>query len=236
MGTDPVMQVNDPSLHRLLAWLSPSYPTGAFSYSHGLEWAVEAQSVRGLQDLLEYVETAVTRGGGWIDAVLFVHIWRNVSGNRAWAKLDELVELSGAFRASAETALESRQQGSAFLQVTRRAWPHPFLDCFAEAWGERPLSHCAAVALTCAAHNVALEPALQAYLHAFAANLVSAGARLIPLGQTDAQIAIARLAPVIDRVCLQAMAGEIEDLGTAAPILELGSLQHETQYTRLFRS
>src|SRR5260370_39248072 len=208
------MPVNEPSLRRLLAWASPSYPTGAFSYSHGLEWAVEAQSVRGLQDLLEYVETAVTRGGGWIDAVLFVHIWRTVSGDRAWAKLGELVELAGAFRASAETALESRQQGSAFLQVTRHAWPHPFLDFFVEAWGERPLAHSAAVGLTCAGHNVALEPALQAYLHAFVANLVSAGARLIPLGQTDAQIAIARLAPVIDRMCLHAMAGAIEDLGT----------------------
>ena len=210
------MQLNDASLHRLLAWASPSYPTGAFSYSHGLEWAVEVQSVRGLEDLLEYVEIVLTRGGGWIDAVLFAHIWRTASGNRAWAKLEELVELCGAFRASAETALESRQQGSAFLQVTRQAWPHPFLDFFARAWGERPLSHCAAVALTCAAHNVALEPALQAYLHAFAANLVSAGARLIPLGQTDAQIAIARTAAVIDRVCLQAFACEVEDLGTAA--------------------
>jgi urease accessory protein len=230
------IQVNDASLYRLLTWASPSYPTGAFSYSHGLEWAVEAQSVRGLQDLLEYVETALTRAGGWIDAVLFTHIWRVVSGSRTWAKLEELVELSGAFRAGAETALESRQQGSAFLQVTRRAWPNPFLDFFAEQWGERPLSHCAAVALSCAAHGVALEPALQAYLHAFAANLVSAGARLIPLGQTDAQIAIARLAPVIDRVCRQAPVVEIEDLGTAAPVLELGSLLHETQYTRLFRS
>jgi urease accessory protein len=230
------MQLNDASLHRLLAWVSPSYPTGAFSYSHGLEWAVEVQSVRGVEDLLEYVEIVLTRGGGWIDAVLFAQIWRTASGNRAWGKLEELVELSGAFRASAETALESRQQGSAFVQVTRRAWPHPFLDFFAGAWGERPLSHCAAIALTCAAHNVALEPALQAYLHAFAANLVSAGARLIPLGQTDAQIAIARTAAVIDRVCLEAVACELEDLGTAAPVLELGSLLHETQYTRLFRS
>jgi urease accessory protein len=229
-------EMSDVALSRLLAWVSPSYPTGAFSYSHGLEWAVEAQSVRGLQDLLEYVETVMTRGGGWIDAVLFTNIWRAVSGSREWAQLDELVELSGAFRASAETALESRQQGAAFLQVTRRAWPHPFLDLFAVQWGERPVSHCAAVALACAVHDIALDPALQAYLHAFSANLVSAGARLIPLGQTDAQIAIARLAPVIDRVCREAAIASIEDLGTAAPILELGSLLHETQYTRLFRS
>jgi urease accessory protein len=229
-------QLNDSTLYRLLAWASPAYPTGAFSYSHGLEWAVEAQTVRNLPDLLEYIETALARGGGWVDAVLFVHIWRSASGKREWAKIDELVELAGCFRASSETALESRQQGTSFLQVTRRAWPHPFLESFAEKWGERPLSHCAAVALTCAAHDIAIEPALQAYLCAFSANLVSAGARLIPLGQTDAQIAIARLAPVIGRICSEALASEVADLGTAAPVLELGSLLHETQYTRLFRS
>jgi len=230
------MQLSDSSLQRLLAWVSPSYPTGAFSYSHGLEWAVEARSVLCLQDLLDYVETALRQAGGWVDAVLFVHIWRAARPQGGWEGLDELVELAGAFRGSAETALESRQQGSAFLQVSRRAWPYPFLDRFAERWGSRPLSHCAAVALTCAAHNVALEPSLQAYLHGFAANLVSAGARLIPLGQTDAQIAIARLAPVIADVCGQALVTDIEDLGTAAPLLEMGSILHETQYTRLFRS
>jgi urease accessory protein len=120
--------------------------------------------------------------------------------------------------------------------VTRRAWPHPFIDFFAECWGQRPLAHCAAVALSCAAHDIALVPALHAYLHAFAANLVSAGARLIPLGQTDAQIGMARLAPVIARVCRRAPSEELEDLGTATPVMEIGSLLHETQYTRLFRS
>ena len=233
-GQDLVM--NEASLYLLLTWASPSYPTGAFSYSHGLEWAVEAGSVRGLADLLEYVEAALSRGGGWIDAVLFAHIWRTATIAGASTELDDLVELAGAFRGSSETALESRQQGAAFLQVTRRAWQHPFLDTFAARWGERPLSHCAAAALSCAAHDVALAPALQAYLHAFAANLVSAGARLIPLGQTDAQTAIAQLASVIERVGKRALETDLDDLGTAAPALELGSLLHETQYTRLFRS
>lgn len=230
------MDMTEASLYRLQTWLSPSYPTGGFSYSHGLEWAVETGSVAGLEDLLEYVETALCRGGGWVDAVLFAHIWSVASGSREWSTLHDLIELAGAFRSSAETALESRQQGSAFLQVTRRAWPHPFIDFFAEAWDQRPLAHCAAVALSCAAHDIALAPALHAYLHAFAANLVSAGARLIPLGQTDAQIAMARLSPVIARVGQQAPLTGLDDLGTAAPVMEIGSLLHETQYTRLFRS
>jgi len=236
--------VNDAALYRLLTWASPAYPTGAFSYSHGLEWAVEAGSVRGVADLLGYTEAALARGGGWIDAVLFAQTWRaaTIGGpdthpqHGEWQELDECFELAGAFRGGAETALESRQQGAAFLQVTRRAWPHPLLDSFAKRWGERPIAHCAAVALACAAHGIAVRPALQAYLHAFAANLVSAGARLIPLGQSDAQIAIARLAPVIEAIVTHALQRPVDDLGTAVPLMELGSLLHETQYTRLFRS
>ncbi len=228
--------MNDASLYRLLAWTSPGYPTGAFSYSHGLEWAVEAGSVARLGDLLAYIEATLSRGGGWIDAVLFAHVWRAAGITGSAEALDEVAELAAAFRGSAETALESQQQGAAFLQVTRRAWPHPLLEAFAEKWSGRPLSHCVAVALTCSVHGIALVPALQAYLHAFAANLVSAGARLVPLGQTDAQIAIARLSPIIEVVGGRALRTGLDDLGTAAPGLEFCSFLHETQYTRLFRS
>jgi urease accessory protein len=194
------------------------------------------------------------------------------------AELYELTELAAAFRGSSETALESRQQGAAFLDVTRKAWPHPTLDAFAglvarphtrngdllpqhstqapaiEIAGAFPtsvnsiaapttiaahnaaVSHSIAVAVACAAHNVALVPALHAYLHAVTANLVSAGARLIPLGQTHAQIAIAQLAPTMSAIIERALPTSLDHLGTASPAVELCSLRHETQYTRLFRS
>jgi urease accessory protein len=223
------------ALYRLLAWTSPGYPTGAFSYSHGLEWAVEAGSVRDLSGLVEYVDAVLSRGGGWVDAVLFAHTWR-AAANAQPEVLDEVSELAAAFRGSAETALESHQQGVAFLDVTRKAWPHPTLDRFAERHAGSTIAHSVVVALACAAHGISLEPSLHAYLHAFAANLVSAGARLIPLGQTHAQIAIARLSPIITRVVERALNTALDDLGTAAPAIELYSLLHETQYTRLFRS
>ena len=235
----------DPALYKLLAWSSPGYPTGAFSYSHGLEWAVETGDVKNLQGLLDYVTAVLSRGGGWIDAVLFAHAWRAGSTPPAdlaalgeLADLDTLTQLAAAFRGSAETALESRQQGGAFLDVTRKAWPHPLLDAFAarQAQVGTPVAHCIAVAVACAAHEIALAPALHSYIHAVAANLVSAGTRLIPLGQTQAQIAIAQLSPVITAVAERAQAMSLDDLGTAAPAIELCSLRHETQYTRLFRS
>jgi urease accessory protein len=228
--------MNDSGLYLLLTWGSPSYPTGAFSYSHGLEWAVEAGAVRDLAGLQDYLDAVLCRGGGWTDAVLFVHVWRAATSYGVSPELDELMEFASALRGSSETALQSRQQGSAFLQVTRTAWPHRLLDELARRLSDNPVAHCAAVAVACAAHGVALEQGLHAYLHAFAANLVSAGARLIPLGQTDAQIGMARLATLITKVRDRALQAALQDLGTAAPVLELSSLRHETQYTRLFRS
>jgi urease accessory protein len=234
--------MTEPALYKLLTWSSPGYPTGAFSYSHGLEWAVETGDVKNLQGLLDYVTAVISRGGGWVDAVLFANAWRLVTRPHASAdpaaELDSLTQLASAFRGSAETALESRQQGGAFMDVTRKAWPHPALEAFAirQAQAGIPVAHCIAIAVACAAHEIARAPALNSYIHAVAANLVSAGARLIPLGQTQAQIAIAQLAPVITDVAERAQAVSLDDLGTAAPAIELCSLRHETQYTRLFRS
>lgn len=221
------------ALYQLLTWSSPSYPTGAFSYSHGLEWAVEEGTVRSADRLVDYVEAAISRGGAWVDAVLFVHAWRNADDPVA---LDKVAELAAAFRGSAETALESRQQGASFLQVTCSAWPHRLLDSFAARQLGRPIAHCVVVALACAAHGVALASALHAYVHSIVANLISAGARLIPLGQTDAQTALARLAPAVTAINQRALTSEVRDLGTATAGQELSCMLHETQYTRLFRS
>ena len=220
-------------LHMLLAWSSPSYPTGAFSYSHGLEWAVASGAVADADALQSYVDAVMRRGGGWVDEVCFAHA--HAAADRP-ETLDAVAELAAAFRGSAETALESHQQGRAFLDITRRAWPHPALDAFAERHAGWPVAHAVVMALASAAHGVALVAALNAYLHALAANLVSAGIRLVPLGQTDGQIAIARLATGIDTIAAAAGNAGLDDLGTAAPGLELCAMHHETQYTRLFRS
>ena len=227
---------------QLLAWCSPAYPTGAFSYSHGMEWAVERGTVNTPGELLDFITAVLERGGGWVDAVLFAHAWRAAHQPAAiWhgsarAQLRELAQLAAAFRGTAETALESRQQGAAFLDVTLKAWPHPRLAEFASDVRGQPVAQCVAVAVACAAHGIGLSAALHAFVQVIAANLVSAGARLIPLGQTDAQIAVARLASVVAATATRALSVDLDDLGTSAPALELCSMRHETQYTRLFRS
>ena len=222
------------ALYRLMTWLSPSYPLGAFSYSHGLEYAVESGLVRDRETLVAFVATAVSAGAGRSDGALLVSSWRAAAA-RDRAALDALAELAAAWRGTAETALESRAQGAAFLATTRAAWPHALLDALAlRHRGE--LSLPVAIGAAAAAHEVPLASALTAFLHAFSGGLVSAGVRLIPLGQSDGQRAVAALAPLVAAAAESVLATPLEEIGTAAPVIERCSMRHETQYTRLFRS
>ncbi len=220
-------------LYRLLAWFSPSYPIGAFSYSHGIEQAVEAGRIGDAASLAAWIGHILRHGAGWVDTVLLKEAYA-ASGDAG--RLDELADLAVAWRGSAETALESSQQGGSFLTITRSAWAHPALDAFVARRGERPLALSIAVGATAAAHRLDITAVLGAYLHAFAANLVSAAVRLIPLGQTDGQRALATLLPVVESIVPCALACGLEECGTAAPMVDISSMQHETQYTRLFRS
>ena len=218
------------ALYRLMSWLSPSYPVGAYTYSHGLEHAVEEKAVHDEESLTAWVSTVLLQGTGRIDGVLFREAWE-ATGTSDLPRLAEVAETGDAFQATAEFALESRSQGDAFLRATRAAWPAPALDRIADG-AVYPI----AVAVACAAHAIPLEPALHAYFHGFSANLVSAGVRLVPLGQTAGQKSLAALAAPVSEAVAHALSSPYEDLGSAAPLLDLASMHHETQYTRLFRS
>jgi urease accessory protein len=223
------------ALYRLLAWLSPSYPVGAYSYSHGLEWAVEAGLVRDRAGLTAWLATVLRDGGGWLDAVLLAH------GHGAVAADDEttwlqLRRLASAWTGTAELALETRAQGEAFAAASRASWPDADGRLARLLAGEPGPTYPLAVAAVTARHGVPLALALPAYLQAFAANLVSAAVRLVPLGQTDGQRAVAALEPVVAEVASLAPSCRLDELGTAAVVVDIGSMRHESQYTRLFRS
>ncbi len=215
-------------LFRLLAWLSPGFPVGAYSYSHGLEWAVEEGRVKDADSLAGWVAAAVTQGAGRVDAALFRAAWQAFTDcdedGLAWAE-----ERAKAQRATNETALESSAQGRAFLDTVLAAWPDPALRKWTD--GRAP-AYNIAVAVAAASAGIPLKDALAAYLQSFAANLVSAGVRLIPLGQTDGQRVLARLESAVRT----AAESPLESLGSAAPIIDWASVRHETQYSRLFRS
>jgi len=226
--------LREAGLYRLLTWLSPAYPVGAFSYSHGLEAAVAAGRVTNGDSLRHHTETALAAGGGRAEAALLAAAWQALAAGNA-ARLDAVADLAAAWRGSAELALESLAQGRAFLATTRAAWPHPLLDRVALRHGGE-IALPVAIAAAAAAHCIPLPATLFAYLHAFAANLVSSGLRLIPLGQTEGQRLIAALETAVAAAVAAALATPLEATGTAAPLVEIGSMRHETQETRLFRS
>jgi urease accessory protein len=217
-----------------MAWLSPAYPVGAFSYSGGLEWAVEAGDITDAATLARWLAVMIHDGSGFCDAVFLVHAHRATAA-RDDAALAAVAELSAAFTPSRERFLETTAQGRAFFETTRAAWGCAALDRLAATW-DGPLTYPIAVAVASAGHDIELEPALAAFLQAVASNLVSAGLRLVPLGQTDGQRVLAGLEPIIAACAQRALACPIEDVGGAAFRADIASMRHETQYTRLFRS
>lgn len=225
------------ALLRLMTWLSPSFPVGAFAYSHGIEYAVEAGFVRDCPTLIQWMEGVLVFGAGRIDAALFRAAWEAATkgDDDALAAISERADI---LRGTAELSLESASQGRAFLNTVMRVWPYPGLDRWHDALsatGREP-AYAVAVGIAAALAEAPLKPALSAYLHAFAANLVSAGVRLVPLGQTDGQKAMAALEPGILSATEAALDRAPDDIGGASVMVDWTSMQHETQYSRLFRS
>ncbi|HKA77095.1 MAG TPA: urease accessory protein UreF [Pseudolabrys sp.] len=223
-----------PSLYRLLVWLSPAYPVGAFSYSSGIEWAVEAGDIKDANTLRAWLAVMLADGGGFCDAVLFSHAHRAVVAGDD-DELRAIAEFAAAFAPTKERHLETTAQGNAFVSATRTAWPCVVLDRLNTIW-DGPVAYPVAVAIAAAGHDIALSSALGGYLQALAANWVSAGVRLVPLGQTDGQRVLAALELIIATTAQRALTASLDDIGSSAFRADLASAQHETQYTRLFRS
>ena len=230
----------NPGLYRLLTWLSPAFPIGAFSYSHGLEAAAASGAVRDRSSLEGWVAAIVAYGSGRMDADVVRDAYRAVSAGDN-AALANANRRGAAFRASAELALESAQQGQAFLSAYEAAWaaPHPLpLPACGEREGPAPGGQChgAAFGAAAARAGIALDDALLGYLQGFVANLVSAGLRLGVIGQTDGQRILAALEPVVAAAAASTMSRDAADFGSATFAADLASMTHETQYSRLFRS
>ena len=225
------------ALLRLQNWLSPAFPTGAYSYSHGLEWAVEAGYINDRKSLVDWLDADLYCGTGRNEAIFFYQAWSSAVKNDS-AKLFEIAELAATFRGTSEFALESSQQAAACLTTIRQVWPNRLLDWLSETLRQHRIQPAIAVVLGACSATLAIlsNIALPAYLQSYMANLVTAGVRLVPLGQTDGQLAIAELEQTILAASVQAEKATIDDLGSAAFMVDLASMKHETQYTRLFRS
>jgi len=221
------------SFLRLLSWLSPSFPNGAYSYSHGLEWAVEAGHVYDRSSLVDWLEADLCYGSGRNEAIFFTEAYRCAIDDER-ANLMQVAEVAAASRGTPEFALESSQQATACLNTLRQVWPDPVLDVFREIQVQPALA--VVLGARTAMEGIPAAVALPAFLHSYVANLAIAGVRLIPLGQTDGQLAIAELEYAVLSASAKGACATLDDLGSAGFMVELASIAHETQYTRLFRS
>ncbi len=206
-------------LQVLAAWFSPGYPVGAYSYSHGLEWAVEVGDVRDPAGLAAWVGDVIEYGAGRSDAILLAQAM-------AAEEPGAVAELAEALAPSAERHLETMAQGAAFARTT------------AAAYGIAVPAVAYPVAVGCAARRLGLPAGatVTLFVQGFAANLVSAGVRLVPVGQTDGQRILAGLLPLAERVAEAALTAPLAAVGGIVQRGDLAAMRHETQYSRLYRS
>jgi urease accessory protein len=221
---------NPAALLRLLAWLSPAFPTGGYAWSHGIEWAVETGDIRDGASLRVWVADILRHGAGRNDAILLRH------AHRAAVDLDALagiVELALAAQPSRERRAETVGQGNAFLAAAA-AWQPEVPRRLAARVGDLP--YAVAVGALAGSQGIAEDDAALALLQAFAANLISAAVRLVPLGQSAGLAVLAGLEASIITIAAETRAATLDHLGGAAFRSDIASMRHETQYTRLFRS
>lgn len=206
----------------LAQWFSPGFPVGGFHFSHGLEWDIETGKVATSDALMKWIETALLYGSGHNDAVLLAAAFRAEDGER----LGLIDATARALAPSRERLLETTEMGAAFARATSLLLSQDI----------PALTYPVAVGLSAARAKLPLLMTLQFYLQAFAANLVSVGMRLIPVGQSDGQKVIAALAPTCLDLAKASQSGDLELLGGSAFCADIASMQHETQYSRIFRT
>jgi urease accessory protein len=225
----------------LQVWLSPAFPVGGFTYSHGLEWAIEAGDVTSAGTLEAWLGDVLVHGAGRSDAI-FLACAHAVTSADDLDRLAEVIELASAFQPSKERRLEATAQGAAFVRAVADTWddgrfgallerltPHFPAPLFAAV----PWTHAVAVGVAAAVAGIAVEAVVPSYLQAFAANVISAGVRAVPLGQSDGLRVLRRLAPIVQRLAAEAVTAGLDDVGGAAIRADIASMKHETQYTRL---
>ncbi|MEM7763182.1 MAG: urease accessory protein UreF [Pseudomonadota bacterium] len=220
------------ALYQLMTWLSPSFPVGAYAFSHGLERAIEADRVTDVASATDWISDLVLRGSGQVDLVLLHQAFAaTVSDDKT--SLSAVIELGQALWPSLEIRTESLAQGEAFLRVACACWPSTALQALKD---DGDVAYPVAVAVCAALHDIDIDSLAMAYAHAFTANLTSAIVRLVPLGQTDGQRITRQLLDVMPKAIARAAATPLDDIASASLMSDIYSMQHEIQYTRLFRS
>jgi urease accessory protein len=205
----------------LLNITSPTFPTGAFAYSHGLEWAIATGAVDDADSLEAWIADLVTRGSGWNDALIIANCRPD--------NLSNMNALALALASSAERHLETTALGESFAEAVRAFVP---LD-LPEA---DEIAYPVAIAAAGLAGRVPPEALLVASLQNFAAGLVSVAVRLVPLGQKAGLRVLAALMPLIAGTARRALDAPLSELGAATFASDVAAMRHQFQEPRIFRT
>ena len=222
------------SLVHLLQLASPALPIGAYSYSQGLEWAVESGIVRDAASAQRWIADLMTHVHARGEAAV---AWR-VCKAAHQGEWDRFAHWHAWFRASRETAelaAETQQMGMALVRLLRDL---EVLDADAHIaiGANAPMTLPGAFALAARAFAIEPQDAVTAYLWSWAENQALAAMKTIPLGQVAGQKMLLALGARIGDAVAMARTCADDDVASFAPGLALASSRHETQYTRLFRS
>ncbi len=227
----PVTSTSDLATLRLMQLVSPSLPVGGFTYSQGIEWAVEAGWISDAETLEAWLRDLLRDSLARVDVPVLARLYHACRAD----DLDQLRHWSDVLIASRETAelrAEEANRGRALtdllvsLQVPGAA-----------EWRETlSATQAAGFALAAVRWQVTLRDAALGYVWSWMENLVLAAVKIIPLGQTAGQQLLQRLIAAVPAVVDGALESDDDAIGASAPALAIASSQHETQYTRLYRS
>jgi urease accessory protein len=224
--------MTDSSLLRLLQLVSPALPVGAYSYSEGLETLVDREVVNNKETLEKWLEHELSYGSIRIETAIMLRSYHSVCENDLEA-LDKWNAWLSAARETEELRQQSWQMGRSLLKLLVELQPQ--YSSFASAI-ESPCNYAVAFGIAAAGWKIDNKVAAIGYLQSWTANIISAGVRLIPLGQTAGQQILINLHDLIIEITQKILSLKDEELSSCSWGLALASMAHQTQYTRLFRS
>lgn len=214
-------------LQKLLTWLSPAFPVGAFAWSAGLEAAIVANTVHDRATTQHWIKGSLMHGGMRTDAILLAQAHSSAQDPAALA---ELADLCLALTPARERHDETNITGNAFASAAK-AWPNPVLDNLPS-----PCPYPIAVGAIAAGHDIELAAALLAWLTAAVHGQVSVAVRLVPIGQSDGLAIMAELEASIAEIADFCQHATLDDIGAVAYAADIAQMSHETLTTRIFRS
>ncbi|MFN6571634.1 urease accessory protein UreF [Dendronalium sp. ChiSLP03b] len=229
---DNTITLTDSQFLCILQLASPALPVGAYSYSEGLETLVENGAIANQTTLKHWLQAELHYGAIRLEAAVMVRAYQSGNMGDMEALCRWNMWLSAA-RETQELRNSSWQMGRSLIQLLGKLQPQ--ILPLANAVGN-PCNYAIAVGIAAVHWQINIKAALLGYLHSWASNLITAGVKLIPLGQTAGQELLLELQPLISAAATEIMALEDDELGCCSWGLSLASMQHETQYTRLFRS